>query len=446
MSEQFGSSKLTGAGRAWCTAALDPFHDYVQSVSGLPDGTNSPSFTRVHTQVLSIGATANGDTLLVSFNGFHETVLNAHAIQNMVDGSVFANCTASFAAATGPISVLRCAKGATGTFDSCGLPYLASGLNTLVGTLALTPDIQTPSRIIGLGLEVHDTTAPINRQGSISINHVPGSFIQDAGRNAYIQTLAGNGNVAIKACQGPALPNCRDHAALLPGFVEWEAAKGAYVTGRLVTPQMPRCLQVVQGGTNASYSSCQNHGIITQGYIMNGSESWAVPFLVGGVATPQAFATSAYPSFWSGFQPFQIWITGVAATSTFKLVLRTIVEYFPESSDLALLPNAIAPVPMDSEALLEYHRARSVLPAAVPVALNAKGDWWRMVRRALAVGTRVAGAAIPALLNAAGQPVLGSIAQVGLPAVASILEPRPQSRQRQKRPNPPRGGKVKKNK
>jgi hypothetical protein len=396
-------------------AALDPFHDYTQLVQGLPDSICLPSYTRVHNQTLSFAATAAGDTIRVSFNGLHETTHNQRYVSNnpaeesrSVSGKYY----------SGPVQVIR---SPASTYGNCSYGTLFSGASDNLGRLALTPDITTPSRVIAIGVEIHDTTAAIERCGSIAACMVPG-VPQETSRLLMQTTVS---TIAAPLTLTPALPALKSEAALIPGWVEWESSKGMYLVAKMASVPTPHHFQMTPGVNLGACPSGNHWGVITEA--LQGMEYWCYPAtdLSSG---PVQYNTTVYPSFDSGFQPWTIWLSGLAATSTFRMVLRTVVEYFPEMSDLAVLPNAVMPSPYDPLALVEYHKAATVLPTGVPVSMNPKGEWWNMVKKAARIGGNVLRSALPQVLNLAGFPVAGAIGTViakSLPDFGGSRPPRP---------------------
>jgi len=314
---------------------------------------------------------------------------------------------------------------------------VVAGNSALLGSLALSLDLATPHRVAALGLEVHDITAPLNRQGSIGIAAIPGSMQTDLGRFLTVKLTDGdNQQMWIPhMVLTPSLPSSRALASTIPSYVEWEAAKGAYVTGRMIQPPKPRHFTVVQGNSiQAASQFCL--GATEEGVLSSGESSWTYHHLGVDNTSMITASTTCSPSFDSGFQPFQVWLSGLAATSTFKVVLRTIVEFFPEVTDGAVIANAVSTTPYDPNALIEYHRRRSVLPVAVPVDMNAKGDWWKMVQNAGRIGLQVATGVVPSLLNAAGQPALSGAAMIGLNRLNAQLRQAPPSNRAQKKKQP----------
>lgn len=348
---------------------------------------------------------------MIAFSGLHEpihrcSVTNTIGITTHQTGTVM----------RGPITIIRAPSGT----DPCFLGVCSgiTGLNQ-IGAFALTPDLTTPSRVIAMGLEVHDTTPQLYKQGTIAIHPVPGQVQTDLGRfiNGTFTDLA-NGQWYTMPHATLTAPLAMNYttASAIPGFLEWEASKGAYVAGRMLTPAAPRHFWVKQYSNGLNKPSQLCAGYVPTGD-KEGNENWCYPAEdFSGLAN---FLFAQQPGFDSGFQPFQIWLTGLGATSTFKVVLRTVVEYFPECSDGSTLQNAVVPTVFDPTCFLEYHRARSVLPVAVPVGMNAKGDWFRMVKQAFRIGLELASG----LATGMGFPMIGKAATILTSSSGQLLKP-----------------------
>jgi hypothetical protein len=256
-----------------------------------------------------------------------------------------------------------------------------------------------------------------------------------------LTTSGSNFTTLGKVCLTPAIPAVKSLAAQIPGYLEWESAKGAYVAARMVRPPRPVHFQCKNAG-NLTVTSQNSVGIVTESNkVSNTLESWSVPGSGSTVAYVTTLQCDTPPSFDSGFQPFAIHLSGLSATSSFRCVLRTVVEYFPEVTDGQALANAIVATTSDPVAFLDYHRTRSVLPVAVPVGMNAKGDWWRMVKSGFKTGLQIASGVLPML----GFPDIGKAAGIiysasGAPLVGPKPPPLPP------RPNRPPKPKNKKGK
>lgn len=430
---------LSSTGSAWCAAALDPFHDYTQYVPGLPDGSTTSSYVRVYNQTLTVGATANGDVIRIQFDGLHHYPTAADVNQTV--SHLVPTTSVDFTANTsafGPITVLRATAAQAGVNGNVGFYQQRTGSATLLGYLNLSFDNQTPHRMIAMGMEVHDITPPLNQSGSIAIATIPGR-VQKSAKFLEAKLNSGDfkelsfGNSVLTA----SMPTSRQLASTIPGYLEWESKKGCYIAATMIHPPEIRHFTSVQGVDGLVVPSQQSLGIVEEALFATGQATWTYlnvnPLSVG------AALNLSSPSFDSGFQPYQIWLSSLNSTSTFKIVLRTIVEFFPEVSDGATIANAVFPTPMDLPALTEYSKRRAVSPVAVPVSLNAKGDWWRMVLAAGKLGLKAALAALPAPLSTIGQPLAAAAMGIAESLSKSGAPRAPSRRKRNRHRGPPSG-------
>jgi len=109
-------------------------------------------------------------------------------------------------------------------------------------------------------------------------------------------------------------------------------------------------------------------------------------------------------------------LEGLNPNSTFTVTLRTVWEVAPDYGDAngAVLVPLTQPSPAyDPIAIELYQRAVAMLPVAVPVGMNAAGDWWDWVLAALGaaatpVATMVMGPA-GAVVGAAASSAINTI-------------------------------------
>lgn len=434
------NQNLSANGRNWCTSALDPFHDFPVPIQGMPDSCTQPSYTRVMTQSIMLtvpgGESAPQDNIRLVFSGLHESTDLHRKMVMGVNSPVGYVTEAEFIPNVGPIYAISSTNP-----DFCDLSHVVSAPTTcsLLSSVPLTPDLTTPSRIIGLGIEVHDVTAPLYRQGSVCCIRVPGALQPMA--HSISTTSPVLGTVHYLGVQTPTIPCTRASMALCPGFVEWEMSKGIYSVARLIAPQSPRSFYCYNSSSGIVPSSNTTSFLMEENPDTFGEEKFGIPCNWGHTSSVAIIEQYLTPSYDSGFQPIVIMMSGLHHTSALRVNIRTIVEYFPEITDRAVIGNAIVSSPYDPTAMMEYFLAASVLPAGVPVGMNAKGDWWRMVQSALRVGARMLTVAVPAGLAAFGQPGLAGIASTIGAEVMRRLNKAPQLPPRPKKD----GGKKPKN-
>lgn len=384
---------LTKDGEDWMVLALDPFHDFERSLEGMPDQIPDMSFVRHHVQTVSLTSPGAGGKLRVIWTGFHAperlelTPLTSFWASPMVVPEI-----ANF----GPLAILS----ATGA-DEPSLSSVFANNAAIVESLPTTPTADIPSRLIGIGIEIHDTTAKLAQQGVIGVARIPG---------AYDSVDVPWGSIASEAEEDvltpctltvhrePCVPATRQVLSLQPSFLEWEASRGVYAVPEFVGPAKPAIFKVGLADAPDTY----HFHPIEYREAEEATPSRFVSFHSDSSTLP--LACCARGGVQSGFEPLVIDLSGLAATSTFRLTFRTYVEYFPESNSGSALANATVSPPYDPTAFQLYHQAVLRLPSGVPVGLNAKGDWFRMVLRAIKRVGEIGLIVAPPILKMAGVP------------------------------------------
>jgi len=257
------------------------------------------------------------------------------------------------------------------------------------------PDISIPAnyasgywRIVGVGLEVVNTTAQLYKGGSVVVYKSPAPFQ----RSLCIVPFVGNFN-----CSSSTMPptNVAD-ATLYPNSKTWAAEDGCYL-------------------------------IATQNTIGNDYVS-PVPG-IGSLITPSSFTDLDTGAGWAGYfpyfdppdddnvpiqsslstnLPFDISgaiFTGLNVNSSLTITARYYIERHPTIADPDLLVLARTPAPYDPIALEIYSRAMSELPVGVPVGENPMGEWFNDVISAVANWAPKIGNA----LQSVGVPLAGPI-------------------------------------
>jgi hypothetical protein len=284
--------------------------------------------------------------------------------------------------------------GAAGSSMSTGAPTAIGDTYSQLGSVMSTDRC----RLIAAGIEIHNTTAEIYKQGSLTVAQLP-DVAEDAGMVMYFfsggATAVENTPVqadrcCVQACTVGPLQS-------VPGACVWPAAHGVYAIPRMVSPTK-NIQHFSQGGAGV--------GGMSRVPILYGTDGkTATPEPIGWVGGPtEQFGFVPFGP--NGFAPLQIFFNGLSAQTTLTITFRTIVEYFP-SVGSSLLPLASPSPSYDILALQIYSQIISSAPYAVPVDQNESGDYFKKI---LALVSRGLG-----LLS----PMLGEFAPLAL--VASSL-------------------------
>jgi hypothetical protein len=350
--------KLTQHGADWLTTALDPFHDYNREFEGLPDLVSGKSKVQCAISSLTIASPDGNpysakvwisDTCTIS-PGLrpHPCTLNNNHLDVDTTSSLGYYGTVVAEAWNGAVNPITDVVGANLARQSLhGRKVVGQG------------------RCVALGFEVHNTTPPINMSGTMTASTIP----TVRGQSVYSVYDSG---AAINAANVPmrsiaVAPNSPEIALNTPGAVQWPASRGAYVVARACQPDFPV--------RDTQYEATLYGANVTQNLdsMSDGVETHVLP-----VTTTVAH----------DFDRPYVLLTGLSAESTFAVTLRCYFEYFPETSS-SIMPFATPSPAFDPRALSLYGLVAQELPIAVPVNMNAKGDYFRMVMGALGKGLRV---------------------------------------------------------
>jgi hypothetical protein len=322
---------------------------------------------------------------------------------------------------------LEVTQSSTGSIDLTA-PNVLSERLTLDSTF-----LSGDSRVIGLGFEVTNDTAILNKQGHVICWRLPQSGLQDQelwqldqdDPGDYLATTA-----STVRCVAP--PRDNAEASLIPGSVAWRAEDGCYS----VT-------------TFANNNNCSGNVSYVQPLIAlvdpvtgrTGEETLGVintfPMLV-----PQPIATIPYPEGDINMRIYPVnkvcpinmngaSFSGLSNSTVLTVTWKVYIETFPSCADRVLQPLAKPSCGYDPVALEFLARANRDLPHAVIVGDNPDGEWWADVIDAVtAAGALVAGNFLgPAA--AGGVMALGHMGSQALRTTAAEKRARKAERQKE---------------
>jgi hypothetical protein len=417
MSKAIKRLPVSNQARDWIISAVDPFHDFEHPIEGAPDAAVSKSFTRKFVQTATVSATADDDNITLFFHGSH-----GGAVHGFYNWGVDYLCDPFVVVPTvmSPIEVLRCPTGVVPSLETC-----IAGTATSVARFYTCQIIDVPSRLVSLGVEVSDITPSLYRKGSIGVGHANGEVEHGVYRVA--DTDGGYGHVGFYRCPMNAISLTQ--VAATPGSYVGPLSKGVYLQGRVNQIKPP----------HAAKLKYFNGNIMT---VHGTAPMLACPHDVAGESVYLAAPAQdpGYVGTWdgwesqsawsdSGFCPFSVVMTGLAEETVLQITVKTTVEYFPQVTHPFECGLATFSPPYEPEAFRYYHEIMRTLPAAVPVGMNASGDYWKMVLAALdrfvvelgRYGPGV-GALITSVAKSAGQPygvAAGTLLQAAGVAAAS---------------------------
>lgn len=367
--------QLSEAGAAFVRKALDPFHDFEVRVSGIPDTNTSRTIIQevTLTQTVTRPATiAAGDTWDLHVVSLPELAYSAGAQLSFAEGEV-ATAGAQLIQ-VGPFSYAK-VKSGFATF---------SGLALDPSHTTAAPDFSAyldgQKRVIAMGFEVHDTTADLYKQGTMTVYRMP-QVIETSNMGFYPLGGAGNASDYISTTVSRCPPNLLERAILQTGSRQWEAKKGCYV------------VSVMDEKDNKLTGNIQAPHVFTVGDL---TEAAAYGFGTFPKSTGINYTTSAgsvpYKPKLENSKPIPFhtsgaYLTGLNYESTITIVYRLILEVAPTFDNVQLVVLAQPSPDYDPLALELYKTAAAMLPVGVPVSENASGDFWRKCLNIIATAT-----------------------------------------------------------
>jgi len=391
-------NKLSPDAQDWLTLALDPYHDYTRAIEGCPDELTQRSFVRCHNQALTVGCTAENDSIGITYFGAHGAAQNLHLGSPITPANAFG---------VYPLQVDRCA---TGDFPT--IMGRTTGDTTTLGGFDTTLDPKIPSRIIALGLEVHDITQELYKKGSLTA----ATMFSTAQKAYSVMSLNGDttgvSDVGVPFTLLPMVPSSLEALQSAPGSVNWPAHKGIYIVAKMHHPQHPARFKTI-GNFNLPRPN-----IISEGTNGANSDFYTTPTVY---ILPRHYAAVGG---WeeSGFESFKIVLSSLSINSAFRITFRTIVEYFPDPDDLTSLSLATLSPAYEPRAFQLYQQVAHRLAVAVPVSSNAAGDWWKAVWKVVQQVAPAVFDTAPLFLTAAGFPEAALAATAAKRAAIAVVQ------------------------
>jgi hypothetical protein len=226
-------------------------------------------------------------------------------------------------------------------------------------------------RVIGCAFEVHNTTAPINRSGAVTVyRYAVNHSCEDVDFQTAVNT---HGVKRFDVLTGP--PTSEASAKIMNG-VTWKAEDGCLVPclldGIENRPQnhIPRkqAVKIEYNDDSVTYFTPTTIGHDLQ-------------FVTATGATAAGKSSAGPPSSIFPFMGCGAYFTGLSAETTLTVTLRCFVEIFPMPGDPFM--SIARPSPsVDIKALQCYSEIVSSLLPGYPVHDNSAGDFFRKIYKA----------------------------------------------------------------
>lgn len=409
---------ISPCGKDWLIAAIDPMHDtQLKDLQGWPDVESAPSVVRCIKKSMTLkaptGITGNWDCHVFA-------VPWQNAMPFTGPNSRFGNLIQTWTAAD-PNLALGGVQ-AYGTNSGTALSFVTS---PYVGGLDLDATYaQGSSRLIGMGLEVVNTTSDLNRQGQVTVWRQPEANTPTQSFVAHPYGVDPNpSRFSVKQCRGPPLD--QSTAMLLSGSRQWKAADGSYQAATFMGEENPPMYaeyvmpMLDADPTSEDLPTWDLAGIptITSNDNM-GSVYLPTPVIASYLPLPEddldkgkrrstgapavpvnlavAQATKIYP-----IHEFGAIYTGLSNSTTLTVTVNWYVESFPGPAERGLIVLATPSAEFDPIALELFSRCMGELPVGVPAGMNLMGDWFASV-------VETASDVLAPIATALGFPMIGA--------------------------------------
>jgi len=366
---------ITETGKRWLDLCLDPFKDLNMPTAGYPDAVTIPSVVQtIHDSYsvavpASVAAGANWDC-----NVFLDQLYNTQELN-----SVPFNPAVNLATRAGQ-GIVAYKRG--GLVVRSGPAGSALAISSTTFGADLKQDVlnEGDTRLIGIGMEIHNTTGELYKQGALVCYRVPDAPVSDL----TINLLEDYGLTACTPLAMPGVfltdvPSTASEAIDLPGSLQWEAKDGAYIVPILTSPvnypsEPEPLLPIEKEGSNYYLPTLTSIGV--QRVIQPFDD---VSNLIHG------FSTSG------------VYLTGLSYQTTLQVNLTYYVEVFPKIT--SVLRRSVQPAPgLDAKALDLYAHIVSHLPCGVEVNDNFLGAFIAGIARIASTVGRV----VPTVMRGLG--------------------------------------------
>jgi hypothetical protein len=382
--EKIGNSLgLSECGRKWLIMALDPFNDNLDNHDGFPDGHGVKNLVEQVKSTYNITNSTNNtgtyDVLIVQLPWEVPVKMAASASQatgsstqpntpgNLLNEWGYQSSGASFQ--LGGVMVV-CMPSANNNWN----PQLGAWSGFVAANTgsvnSITPSgsyLQDNYRVTNKGFEVANTTAPLYRQGTVTLFKVPVAS-KDAAGVGNIATWT-TGNVGSAIATGKVLnldmwPESSSTAFLATNAIQHNAEDGVY---------MPAVINDLNGLTDYKYDP-------TVPFVVSATGENGIANCMQEVSS--AFVSAPWPSFsaltgveWSAFHMSGCLFQGLSPQTTLQLNVKWGIERFPSQNNSLLAPLAHDPPNRDTVALDLYNHIIQSMPVGCRFNDNGFGDW-----------------------------------------------------------------------
>lgn len=429
----------TDTGAAWIVKTFDPNHDAPVPNRGIPDECESKTIVREFKSAAVISASTFGLAPSASQTwNFHANILpllTPWEVKNAILDPIYIEERAAYAnnVKTGGIQTLHPVQLAgfmgdgttnatgkcwpSGTYDPTFSVADVAGVKAYKGfDIPIITSLSQNIRLVAQAFELIDVTPVLNKAGSVTCYRVNSEFDQD---RAYVpiidQTILPPGTYVgtnfNKVVKHISLPlNDQDGMMNLPGTIQWEASRGAYVVAAM-DPKEIGAWSVNRDATIGvgmnSVADVKINGIVTNCASLSGS----LDFTNGGLNTVN-------PVVLSPTQTGGVLLQGLQPSATYQLNMKWIIESVPDVYDEDIVIANVS-AQYDPQAIELYSKTVRVMPVGVPQDQNPLGEWFDNIMSILANTAAFVGGAISTGLT--GDPGSGMMIGGGIGNAATWL-------------------------
>ncbi len=397
---------LTSDGRDWLIAAADPFHDKDLSLAGYPDLTTASTVVQLVKKSFQITVPTSGNGSVASGNNW-DCSITLFPMSQLFPVSAKGTITNAGAYTNSGVQVVQAGGCCIAAGPQSGLLWPTVGNDAPTATytgVGWSEYAKGNVRVIGMGFEVINSTANINKQGQVTAYRMPNivtpqSCYVTSGTTPAVQ-VPGSFNLS----RFP--PASLAEAELLYGSRSWAAEEGAYVVSRLTDTTNP----LLQPSTIQP---------VFTAYDQNANDTTPIT-VFSNVAPNLPFGQMAS----SNFDLSGVYFTGLSYSTTLTVHVRWILERMPGPREADLVVLATPSAPYDSVALELYTRCMRDMPPGVMRSENPLGEWFKQALSAASEFLPTVGAALNNALPGAGAigSSLGGLAKT----VAGMIKTRPE--------------------
>lgn len=353
---------ITEDGKNWLIAATDPFHDSPVSMQGWPDVESASSVVRCIKKSLPLKSPLGSGAYDAHVVVWPQTTGTFNRSITRVN-NIITDRTGGSVPTFGDVQVF---------FQAAGTPIDFSTATTSV-ILPLDNEYLTGAcRLIGMGFEIHNSTAELYKSGTCTVYRQPESSKFPSESWTLLDVLDGvtgtHAPSTISAHKIRMPPVSVEEAMLLNGSLQWEASQGCYVVCAFTGADNPVTLPEYVQPLLENPAFDEQYGAVNTAYVFT-------PELLTGTLPPTAPLACELRRVWPIHQAGAIF-SELTEQSTLNLTVHWYIESFPTADEKDIVVLATPSACYDPVALEVFSRAMADLPVGVRVKENGLGDWF----------------------------------------------------------------------